>query len=193
MIRFNKLSILAVAALGFVLVSCDKDDVPGDTFDTSGTFTQNDQMGRPAVNTVFNGSADKNTFNVTTPSAMGAIFAPKFLNNLVALDAAIKANDPTYVQYSTNGLMQTAQQLTTFLATDVLNVKMTGPTTFYDGTNVLTGRNLTDDVIDIELTLIFGGPNALTGSPNNLKLISDNVGGNDKPFLTTFPFLAAPF
>ncbi|HQZ51501.1 MAG TPA: hypothetical protein PLF17_13310, partial [Chitinophagaceae bacterium] len=76
MIRFNKFSILAIAALGFVLVSCDKDDVPGDTFDTSGTYMQNDQMGRPAVNTVFNASADKNTFNVTTPSAMGAIFAP---------------------------------------------------------------------------------------------------------------------
>jgi len=186
MIRFNKFSILAIAALGFVLVSCDKDDVPGDTFDTSGTYMQNDQMGRPAVNTVFNASADKNTFNVTTPSAMGAIFAPKFLNNLVALDAAIKANDPTYVQYSTNALTWSPQTLTTNLATDVLNVAMSGPTTLA----TLKGRLLDEDAIDIELKfLIFGGP---TGN-SNPKLTSDNVNANDKPFLGSFPFLAAPF
>ena len=183
MIRFNKLSILAVAALGFVLVSCDKDDAPGDTFDTSGTFTQNDQMGRPAINTVFSISADKNTFNTTVPSAMGAAFQTKFQNRLLALNAG----------YTTNALTQTAAQFTTLLATDVLNVKMNGTTTFFDGTNVLTGRALADDVIDVELILLFGGPNALTGMPTNPTLISDGVGANDKPFLTTFPFLAAPF
>ena len=54
----------------------------------------------------------------------------------------------------------------------------------------LTGRNLTDDVIDIELKfLIFGG----TDGTKNPKLTSDNVNANDKPFLATFPFLAAPF
>jgi hypothetical protein len=39
---------------------------------------------------------------------------------------------------------------------DVLNVSTTGKTTFFDGTNVLTGRALAD-VIDVELLLIFGG------------------------------------
>ena len=34
-------------------------------------YQQLDQMGRPAINTVFNGAADKDAFNVTTPSAMG--------------------------------------------------------------------------------------------------------------------------
>ncbi len=44
--------------------------------------------------------------------------------------------------------------------------------------------------IDIELKfLIFGGP---TGN-SNPKLTSDNVNANDKPFLGSFPFLAAPF
>jgi len=75
------------------------------------------------------------------------------------------------------------------LVTDVLNVKMSGPTTFYDGTNVLTGRALADDVIDVELTLIFGGA---TGA-SNPGLTSDHVNANDKPFQSTFPFLAAPF
>lgn len=182
MIRFNKISILAVAALGFVLVSCDKDDVPGDTFDTSGTFTQNDQMGRPAINTVFTLPADKNTFNTTVPSAMGAAFQSKFQTRLQALNGGL---------YTTNALGQTAAQFTTLLATDVLNVKMNGTTTFFDGNaaNTLSGRALADDVIDVELLLIFGGP---TGG-SNPTLTKDNVNANDKAFLATFPFLAAPF
>jgi hypothetical protein len=71
----------------------------------------------------------------------------------------------------------------------VLNVKMNGTTTFFDGTNVLTGRALADDVIDTELLLIFGGPTG-AGNPG---LTKDNVNANDKAFLTTFPYLAAPF
>jgi hypothetical protein len=71
----------------------------------------------------------------------------------------------------------------------VLNVKTSGKTTFFDGTNVLTGRDLGDDVIDTELLLIFGGA---TGA-SNPTLTKDNVNSNDKAFLTTFPYLAAPF
>jgi hypothetical protein len=53
----------------------------------------------------------------------------------------------------------------------------------------LTGRALADDVIDVELTLIFGGA---TGSANP-GLTSDHINGNDKSFLNSFPYLAAPF
>ena len=75
------------------------------------------------------------------------------------------------------------------LVTDVLNVKMNGKTTFFDGTNVLTGRALADDVIDTELLLIFGGP----AGTANATLTKDNVNANDKAFMTTFPYLASPF
>ena len=81
-----------------------------------------------------------------------------------------------------------AATFTSVLATDVLTASTTGVTTFYDGTNVLTGRTLADDVIDVELTLIFGGP---TGG-SNPGLTSDHVNGNDKPFLSSFPYLASP-
>jgi Domain of unknown function (DUF4331) len=70
----------------------------------------------------------------------------------------------------------------------VLNVSTTAPTTFFDGTNVLTGRALADDVIDVELLLLFGGP-AGTSNPG---LTKDNVNANDKAFLTSFPYLATP-
>jgi len=178
MIRLNKISIVAIAALGFGLVSCHKDDTK-DNFDTSGTYIQVDQMGRPAINTVFNSSADKNTFNTTVPSAMGAAFQTKFQNKLLALNPG----------YTTNALGYNAATFTGALATDVLTVSLTGTTTFFDGTNVLTGRNLTDDVIDVELLLIFGGP----AGASNPGLTSDHVNANDKAFLATFPFLATPF
>jgi hypothetical protein len=99
--------------------------------------------------------------------------------------------------YTTNALKDaggmnifTASLFTTVLATDVLNVSTTGATQFFTSPTVyLTGRGLSDDVIDNELTLIFGGP---TGG-SNPTLTSDNVNANDKAFLAAFPYMAAPF
>jgi len=178
MIRINKLSSLAFLIAGSLFLgSCKKNDTPAaDTFNTSGTFTQNDQMARPAINTVFVNAARKNEFNTTIPSAMNAAFNAQFQSVLTGFG------------YTTNILGLDKPTFAGVLVTDVLNVKMTGTTTFYDGTNVLTGRALADDVIDVELTLIFGGA---TGA-SNPGLTSDHVNGNDKPFLTTFPYLASP-
>jgi hypothetical protein len=161
-----------------IISSCKKDDAP--TPAATVYYQTQDQMGRPAVNTVFNVSAtDKDAFNVATPSTMNTAFQSKFQSRLLALNPG----------YTTNALGQTAAQLTGLLATDVLGVSTTGVTTFFDGTNVLTGRALADDVIDVELLLIFGGPMG-TSNPT---LTSDHVNANDKAFLTTFPYLAAPF
>lgn len=82
-----------------------------------------------------------------------------------------------------------AATFTGALSTDVLSVSTTGKTTFFDGTNVLTGRALADDVISTELLLIFGGPDG-TSNPT---LTDDNVSENDKEFLTSFPYLASPW
>ncbi|OGS81172.1 MAG: hypothetical protein A3G95_01725 [Flavobacteria bacterium RIFCSPLOWO2_12_FULL_31_7] len=175
-IKFLTLSILAATSF----VSCNNDDtvVAEEQTDFSGTYVQKDQMARPAINTVFIASgAPKDAFNTTTPSAMGANYQGTFQSRLLALNPG----------YTTNALGQTAAQFTGLLATDVLGVSKTGTTTFFDGTNVLTGRALADDVIDVELLLIFGGP---TGG-SNPNLTSDHVNANDKPFLTSFPYLAA--
>jgi hypothetical protein len=177
MIRINKLSLSLIAAMSLFIVSCDKNDTTTDNFDTSGTYTQNDQMARPAINTVFVGSARKNEFNTTIPSGMNAAFKADFSAKLAAFG------------YTSNILGLNANAFSDVLVTDVLNAKMSGTTTFYDGVNVLTGRALADDVIDTELTLIFGGA---TGA-SNPGLTSDHVNANDKAFLGTFPYLAAPW
>ena len=63
------------------------------------------------------------------------------------------------------------------------------------------GRRLEDDVTDIELRAVADGygpfVNSIYGtltpnnSPNNL--VGDGVNGNDKAFMSTFPYVAAPF
>ena len=178
-----KTSIKLIAiVLGSTLIatSCKKDNDDMTTPAPTVYYQQQDQMGRPAINTVFNVSAaDKDAFNVATPVSQNAAFQAKFQSRLLALNAG----------YTTNALGQTAAQLTGLIATDVLGTSTTGVTTFFDGVNVLTGRALADDVIDVELLLIFGGP---TGA-SNPGLTKDNVNANDKVFLASFPYLSAPF
>jgi len=147
-------------------------------FEHSEFFDELDQMGRPAINTVFISAPDKDKFNVTPPTQMPAVFGAEMKSNLLALNPG----------YTTNLLGLTADQFIGVLSTDVLNTATTGKTTFYDGKNVLTGRALSDNVIDVELTLIFGGPKG-TDNPG---LTSDHVDANDVPFLTSFPYLAGP-
>jgi Domain of unknown function (DUF4331) len=169
MIQINKFKVAVVAMAIITLASCKKkndDIIPPvvDTFDVSGTFTQVDQMARPAINTVFVGAARKNEFNTTIPSAMNAAFKTDFVNVLTGFGQTAT---------STNLLTLTRDQFATALVSDVLNVKLNGPTTFYDGVpaNTLSGRALADDVITVELILIFGGP---TGA-SNPGLRDDNV------------------
>jgi hypothetical protein len=171
-----KLVLPLLFVLGILVTGCDKDDDTG-SFDVSGNFIQKDQMGRPGINTVFVGAARKDEFNVTVPSAMNAAFKTEFVNKLTAFG------------YTSNALGMNKDVFATALVTDVLNVKMSGTTTFFDGTNVLTGRKLDDDVIDTELLLIFGGPMG-TANPT---LTKDNVNGNDKAFSASFPYLANPW
>lgn len=192
--KFNNLKITAIAVLvAFTAFNCSNDDDngvmatdppmenPGPDF--SGTYAQRDQMARPAVNTVFISSGSKDAFNTTAPSQQAAMFKAMIRANLEGVSPAF--NSPT----DTNLLGLNSDQFAGVLATDVLTVSLTEPTTFYNGTQVLTGRTLTDDVIDVELILIFGGPMGA----DNPGLTNDGVPANDKEFLAEFPYLAAPF
>ena len=181
MSKTNKFKIITIALIAAVVsVNCDNDDSNGNpeaSLNFTGTFVQQDQMARPAINTVFIASGQpKDDFNAAIPSAMGGKYQSIFQSRLSALNSG----------FTTNALGQTAAQFTGLLSTDVLNVSKTAKTTFFDGTNVLTGRAFADDVIDVELLLIFGG----SAGSSNPRLTKDNVNANDKAFGTTFPYLA---
>ncbi|MDO7173923.1 DUF4331 family protein [Mariniflexile sp. AS56] len=198
--------MLGIVVVAIAFLSCEKENYTEDTADLlalnqesfskktkdkenpflDATWMQEDQMGRPAINTVFVSKGSKDAFNVTIPSEQGALFQPMFQNNLMGLSPAFKLDTDK------NALGFTAKDFTTALATDVLTVSMIKPTTFFDGTNVLTGRALADDVITVELILIFGGEEGLS-NPEFPQFSDDHVDANDKAFLSSFPYLASPW
>lgn len=175
-------------------IDCGGPDCPpcedGEGIDFSGIYVQEDQVGRPAVARLFVTLALRDDYNTTIPSQMQALFQADMQANLLALN-------PDYETNGGNGFGQDAETFTTMISRDVLWVAQTGSATFYDGIRTLTGRKLGDDVMDLYLRLIFGGPdfeNPLNdGTDGQPLLISDGVDANDKPFLSSFPYLAPPF
>lgn len=179
---------------------------PGDMEpDFSGTYEQQDHMGRPGINTVLSADLEgeasvKDAHNVTIPSEMTANFQAGFQARLEAYHdvyADLLGLNPEDVDYETNILGLDAATLTTYLAADVLEVAPDAPTTYFDpGTDNdndgrilvpdgdeigLTGRRLQDDVIDISLILLFGGMEGDRFSGQDI----DDDGMQDLPRLTS--------
>jgi len=118
---------------------------------------QIDRMGRPAINTVLIPSGSKDAFNATHPMNDVAAWTSTVTASLLALNG-----DPTY-----------SAAVAAILLPDILTIDTASPSAY------LNGRALTDDVIDLSLSVVTNG--ALT---------TDCVDGNDLAFLGTFPYLA---
>lgn len=128
------------------------------------TWRRGDQMGRPAINTVFNPTGtDKNDFNATNPSAQRTAYGGKFRTNIIDTLEHLGG-------YSAG----TAGAIADILLPDVLTF------TVGDTSGFLNGRRLADDVIDVELNLVTNG--AITG---------DGVGPHTD-YLSSFPYLGVP-
>jgi hypothetical protein len=139
-----------------------------------------DQMGRPAINTVFNTSlvdagagTTKNQFNTTPPSQQRTAFGGKFRTNVITtlmnINAALGTGCDDYDQ-------ATAEFLANILLPDVITYNTA---TAANG-EALNGRALDDDVIDAEL-----------GITTNGCVTSDGVGAHGD-YLTSFPYLGVP-
>ncbi|WP_158676740.1 DUF4331 family protein [Pukyongia salina] len=168
-----------------------------DEIDFSGTYVQEDIMGRPGVNTVFSGADNvKNMFNNSLVSDRMS-FQATFEETLEDYHDVYGDALGITIDYETNILGLDAPTFTTVLAQfDALQVAPNGQTTYYDpGTGVvLTGRTLADDVIDISLTLMFGGTSGTRFDGNNgtPQLTSDGVDSGDRDFTLPFPYLETP-
>lgn len=131
-------------------------------------YTQVDRKGIPGLNTVFNhpsgvGPFDKTAYNVATPASDVVEYRGLFFTVLKAVG---RTDDD-------------ANAVADLLLPDELPVAMGAATTSFA---TLTGRALTDDAVDVALTVVVG-PGALA---------SDNVDMNDKAFRAEFPYVAAP-
>jgi len=150
--------------------------------------TQIDRMGRPAINTVFNGfkklldegnDQDKNLFNAipnpaddpTTPTAGGGTFHDNVVLVLSRFDgvanslAGIPPRSPA-----------TLNAIAGIILPDVLPFDPANKVT----NGVTNGRSLADDVIDNELPLVTNG------------LVTTDCVGPHTDYRSTFPFLGAP-
>lgn len=130
---------------------------------TGSSWAMVDQMGRPAINTVFNLGSDKESFNVTPPSQQDDPGKP-YRGNVSAVLQALGGYDPA-----------TADFLASLLIPDVITYD-----TASGSTNILNGRDLNDDVIDAELGIVTQG-----GIP------SDCVAPHTD-YLSSFPYLGIP-
>lgn len=129
-------------------------------------YRQVDRMGIPGLNTVFNhpsgiGPFDKKKYNLASPANDVADYTAQFVTVLGAVGNA----DP--------------EGTAALLLPDELPVSLAAATTSFA---TLTGRRLSDDAVDVALTVTVGVPG----------LQSDNVDANDRAFRTAFPYVAAP-
>jgi hypothetical protein len=140
------------------------------------SFLPDDRVGRPAINTVFNHGADKNTFNQIDPiqdrtakTESGKTFVESFADTIVAL-STLGATLGGKGAYSQDQATAIAQILLPDIAT-------------YDyskGAGFLNGRMLTDDVINIELGLLTNGSTLTDDAKPHTDLLS------------VFPYLGNP-
>lgn len=165
-----------------------------------GTFLQEDIAGRPGVNMLFGiNDLAKNEFNESEVSNRNG-FQEDFQEVLEGYHDiyAISLEIPTdELDYETNVLNWDATTFTSIMSKyDALQVAPNGPTSYYDADNnlVFTGRFLSDDVMDITLTLMFGGEDGTRFDGNNdtPQLTTDAVGPADRDFTLSFPYLETP-
>jgi len=164
---------------------CPPCDEEGE-LDFSGTYIQEDQVGKPGTIAFYVTYGLRDTYNTTIVSELAAQFTDNIVFNMMELNP----------DYTTNIHGQDSITFANYLIADALWVAQTGAMTYADANRTFTGRKLQDDVIDYNLLLLFGGPDANNplndGSDEQPLLISDGVDANDKPFLSNFPYLAAP-
>lgn len=154
---------------------------------SGGAWHKADQMGRPAINTVFNNKyvqpvpADlatvKNLFNTTRPSQQNSSSLPfhgdvagtlQNINHILGTDVAYGCTD-----YNAT----TANAIANFLLPDMLTYKVGSKA---DGT-AFNGRALSDDVINAELSVTTNGC-----------VTSDGADASGHTYLPSFPYLGVP-
>lgn len=168
--------------------------------DFSGTYHQEDILGRPSTNIFFGGSnSSKNDFNtslVSNRNNFQNIFQEEIelYHDIYAVALEIPEEDLNYENNIFNWDLDTYSNI---LANyDALQVAPNGSTTYYNSGNGLafTGRNLADDVIDVNLMLLFGGEDGTRFDGNNdtPQLTTDGVDAGDRDFTLSFPYLEPP-
>jgi hypothetical protein len=151
----------------------------------SGNWVGRDQMGRPAINTVFNHTAaDKEQFNVTAPSQQATVDGGKFRTNVSDTLIALSGLTDTEGSYTSGQ----AAALASVLIPDVITYDTTS-----HAVGPLNGRALADDVIDVELNITTGGdPLGLFANRDATGGIPSDCVGPHGDYQSSWPYLGIP-
>jgi hypothetical protein len=168
-------------------------------------FRQVSRLGNPLVNEVVIPLGQKDRFNRTTPDRDARLYGKYVVKPELAavLNALFKVNAPEtgrtdIVQALLQGIPNLNQHagIKGPPAVDTIKVNLatppaSGPEDRFgviggDTAGFPNGRRPGDDVVDIELQVVAG---FLKG---NRVPLGDGVDQNDRPFLSTFPYLATP-
>lgn len=149
-----------------------------------GQWVGRDQMGRPAINTVFNHTAaDKEQFNVTPPSQQATVDGGKFRTNVKNTLLALSALD-SEGPYADAEAAALASVLIPDVITYDTSTRAVGP---------LNGRRLTDDVIDVELSITTGGdPLGLFPERDATGGVPSDCVGPHSDYQSSWPYLGIP-
>jgi hypothetical protein len=156
--------------------------------DTNRTYVQIERLGNPLVSEVFFPKRDHGLDNTKSPS--------DDILTTAAKGTDVPGHIRSFVSSFPNRTEKTITTLQAVLAPDMLLVfPNRTPTTAgwlsWALANGYGGRKLSDDVVDVGLSAVFG--NALDAAqPVLAGLTSDNVGPSVRSFSTTFPYLEAP-
>ena len=166
-------------------------------------YRQVSRLGMPLVNEAVIGLRDKYRFNASQPVNDGQFLSWVTTSHLAELlNALYNVGAPTTNRQDLVTVFLTGvpglNQPRNVRPAEMLRLNVGTAASPVSGTNRLAvlggdtggfpnGRRLTDDVVDIALRVVAG---ALVG--NNVPL-GDGVDANDKPFKTSFPYLASPY
>ena len=173
----------------------------------SGDWVQVSRLGAPLVNELVIPVGSKDLWNSSKPSGDGQFAAfvtdpepARLLKAIYGINIpATPRNDMvaiflTGISGINKPLVVTAsEELRLNLATPVTAVPNRMGVLGGDNQGYPNGRRLADDVVDIALQAVAGGTPftpSTNVAPNNQ--LGDGVNQNDKPFLTSFPYVASP-
>ncbi len=174
----------AVAAVGLAATGCSDDDNGGTGPAVPRMYNQVQRLGNPLVSEVLLSKRSHPTHGSIGPDQDAALVAPEVVDFLTT----VAGRDPAYIQAIAPALIPD------LLVVDT-SKDPSGPAGWLTWLPQLGagygGRKLTDDVVDLALTAVFG--DALGDAANATPELTTDFVGNDSPNITgTFPYLAPP-
>lgn len=182
------LALLAMAVIGGLTQgqSCGKKD------DNGQSFRQIERLARPAVNEGLVISNDNlNAWNNIPPSQDLGPQGTAVVNEVVAVLGALGNSSARIGDIATAFLPDVMRIDTSIASPGGAYANGAIPVGSLGVVRPVAGRKLTDDVIDITLSVLTGGA-ITTDNVSYAGVVGNEAQPGHKPVLAAFPFLAAP-